>query len=106
MSLLQNEIKSPKFGNRRPQKGNELDFIEEAMKSSKRNFNNPYDYKTKSGLGDMSNRRRIVLNMKYRPTDVSKDEIEKKILNEMKEHHVIEVISIDENGTARRYKNG
>lgn len=100
------EIKSPNFGNRRPQKGNELDFIEEAMKSSKRNFNNPYDYKTKSGLGDMSNRRRIVLNMKYRPTDVSKDEIEKKILNEMKEHHVIEVISIDENGTVRRYKNG
>ena len=103
MSLLQNEIKSPP--NTLRDSKDSLSFVQNAMKSAKSNFSNPYDYEKKDGMGEVIDRR-VVLNLKYKSRNWDGKEFEKRLMNEMREYGIKEVMCISDDGSIRRYKNG
>ena len=47
--------------------------------------------------------RRVVLNLRYRITDVTSERFKGKLLSEMKSSHIHEVLVIDEGGSVRRF---
>lgn len=93
------EIKSPDAAKLHAKKGNELNFVGNAIKDAGRNFSNPYDPYTGKTKVDFDGKKRAILNLKYRPADVQRDRLMGKILGEMKSYHVNESIIIDESGS-------
>lgn len=103
------EIKSPRSGDS-SYKGNydkekATQFIEDAFRSSIKNFSNPYDYGKKTGMGDKRDSRRVVLNLRYRYGGVPFEDIESRIRYESKKLRIKEVLVVNHDGTVRRYKN-
>lgn len=103
------EIKSPRSegssykGNYDKEKATQ--FIEDAFRSSIKNFSNPYDYNKKTGMGDKRYSRRVVLNLRYRDDGVPYEDIESRIKYESEKLRIKEVLVVDRNGAVRRYKN-
>lgn len=100
------EVKSPRDGKSRPKPGNELAFIQDSMKSARHNFSNPYDYRSKKGMGDRRDDARVVLSTRYRTTEWTTAAFEERLLFEMRQYGIREVIWVDEEGSVRKYKSG
>ena len=97
------EIKSPPPSNGKAKPGNELNFISSQMRNANHNFDNPYNPVTKQPMGVHDLPRRVVLNLRYRITDVTSERFKGKLLSEMKSSHIHEVLVIDEGGSVRRF---
>ncbi len=78
------EIESPRNGSKSPKPGNELDFVGEQLRSSKRNFKNPYDPETKEPMSSFDGKKRVVLNLKYRDFESSDKRLIGKVRSEMR----------------------
>lgn len=100
------EVKSPMFDKSNPPKpGNELSFIGNAFKeAATRNFKNPYDPVTNQPVSDWDGKRRVVLNLRYRPVKVERGDLVSKVRAEMNDWHIHEVILIDETGALTHIK--
>ena len=83
--------------------GNELNFISSQMRNANHNIDNPYNPVTKQPMGVHDLPRRVVLNLRYRITDVTSERFKGKLLSEMKSSHIHEVLVIDEGGSVRRF---
>ena len=79
--------------------------LEDAFRSSVKNFSNPYDYNKKVGMGDKRDSRRVVLNLRYRDDGVPYEDIESRIKYESEKLRIKEVLVVDRDGIVRRYKN-
>lgn len=74
------------------------------MKKAARNFRNPYDVEAKA---PMTSRPpvRVVLNVGYLDSiDVGTEQFSSKLMEEMKQSNVSEVIVMDADGAIARYK--
>lgn len=92
------EVKSPKPDAVAPQPGNELNFIGNALQKAKKNFKNPYDPETKQPVTDWDGKRRVVLNLLYRPTGVEISEVLNETRKKMRRWKIHEVLVIDPKG--------
>ncbi len=98
------EIKSPRGKTKIDKNGSyNLDFIRDAAESAVHNFSNPYDFSKHQAMGDKANEVRMVLNLKYRGKDIPYEIIEKKLVKEMKENKLKEVLVVLPNGSVKRY---
>ena len=99
------EIKSPRGEIGFDEAGNpNLGFIQEAFKELARNFRNPFDVFARRGVGDASDRKRIVLNLKYKTGDVPYALIEAEVLKNMEGTGAVEAVVVMADGSIRRYK--
>lgn len=99
------EIKSPQPSSGKVKPGNELNFIGEQMKNARHNFANVYDPIQLAGMGRGAVTPRVVLNLRYREVDVSSERFRKKLLGEMRQYGIEDVIVISKDGSASSYKN-
>ncbi len=98
------EVKSPRDPEGESEPMNRFEFIERALKASKKNFKNPYDYENHCGMGDMTDRRRVVLNLKYRSEGIEYSEMEEEVEKAFAKSKVVELIVVDADGAIHRYK--
>lgn len=99
------EIKSPKPGNVPPKSSNRLGFISNAFEdANKRNFKNPFDPISNAPVDDWDGRRRVVLNMLYRPVDDPVEKIVSKVRLEMQHWEISETIVIFGDGSMLHLK--
>ena len=99
------EVKSPPPRTAPVKPGNELKFINAQMRSAAKNFRNPYDVERKEPM-ESAPPTRVVLNVRYvgEDIDVSSDAFASKLMAEMKQCNVQEVMAIDAGGRIVRYK--
>lgn len=99
------EVKSPPPRTAPVKPGNELKFINAQMRSAAKNFRNPYDVEMKAPIASAPPTR-VVLNVRYvgEDMDISSDAFASKLVAEMKQCNVKEVIAIDAKGRIVRYK--
>lgn len=99
------EVKSPPPRTVAVKPGNELKFINAQMRSADKNFRNPYDAELKAPMSSKPPTR-VVLNLRYvgGHIDISSDAFASKLMAEMKQFDVQDVMVIDADGTIARYK--
>lgn len=99
------EVKSPPPRTAPVKPGNELKFLNAQMRSADKNFRNPYDVGLKAPMASRPPTR-VVLNMRYAGDniDISSDAFASKLMAEMKQFDVHEVMAIDADGRIVRYK--
>lgn len=99
------EVKSPPPRTAPVKPGNELKFINAQMRSAAKNFRNPYDVELKEPM-ESAPPTRVVLNVRYvgEDIDVSSNAFASKLMAEMKQCNVQEVMAIDAGGRIVRYK--
>lgn len=96
------EIKSVRDGGKERKPENELSFIEQSIRDARNNFRNPYDPEKMSGMGDMRDKTRVVINTRYRTVNASQEDIEKEFAYRARRYGV-DVIWIDSRGVIRRF---
>lgn len=94
------EIKSVRDGKHKS--SNELSFIEQSIRDARKNFANPYDPETKSGMGDMRSQTRVVISTRYRHINAETEAIEAEFAKRA-ERYKVDVIWIDSMGRIRRF---
>lgn len=94
------EIKSVRNGEHKPK--NELSFIEQTIRDARENFKNPYDAKSKNGMGDMRTKTKVVINTRYRSINATEKEISEEFAKRAERYNV-EVIWVDAKGSVRRF---
>lgn len=102
------EIKSPQPPRDEAKPGNELKFIKAQFRSAHdRNFKNPLDIETGSGMGDMRSETRVIISTRYRSLASTPDEVSAEIrryVGRGPDKYAAECIWIDEAGTVRIYE--
>lgn len=99
------EVKSPPPRTAAVKPGNELKFINAQMRSAAKNFRNPYDVDMKAPMASAPPTR-VILNIRYagEDIDVSSDAFASKLMAEMKQCNVKEVMAIDAKGRIVKYR--
>ncbi len=93
------EIKSPRIKTKSSQKeGNELKYIDNQLKAAVKNFSNPYDPTDAGRYDRFDGKRRVILNLKYRPSPVGENETIEAIKRSMQNRKISEVLYVNEYG--------